>query len=284
MQSSAQGARFLFFTQLAMLVMSALDLACFDLIAPRLGIEQLQRAVSVSEAIWALASLGQLAAIAVFTFERPADERGYGFFALAASAVLTAWFAWSLFFPRSGHDEQFLRAEHLRHAVISVVILALNLSLWFAAARAAGGVSPAWTAAYVLLCGTGTLMALGFAFAPDGWQGRLGPLAMTLMSWFRTALSFSHEGVLLWVLWRAGFAVPQGTTPGANAPAPSATRDFVVGGIWLAGGVLVTLGSFAAASSGGGGRYVITTGAIAYGIGRLIRGLARSGGTDRATR
>jgi len=53
-----------------------------------------------------------------------------------------------------------------------------------------------------------------------------------------------------------------------------ANRDVTVGGAWLVGGVLVTLGSYSlAANSPGGGTYVIASGAMLYGLLRLVRGL-----------
>ena len=60
----------------------------------------------------------------------------------------------------------------------------------------------------------------------------------------------------------------------SQAHARSANRDFTVGGIWLLGGLLVTLVSYGmAASSPGGGHFIIATGAMLYGALRLIRGL-----------
>jgi hypothetical protein len=60
-------------------------------------------------------------------------------------------------------------------------------------------------------------------------------------------------------------------------PAPatpiSPAADFLVGGILLAVGIGVTVVSLAAASNGG--RYVVATGAIAVGVGRIIRGFIR---------
>jgi hypothetical protein len=56
---------------------------------------------------------------------------------------------------------------------------------------------------------------------------------------------------------------------------PSSGNDLVVGSIWLVGGLAVTIGSYAVASGGSGGHYFVTTGAIAYGLARVIRGLTR---------
>jgi hypothetical protein len=68
-----------------------------------------------------------------------------------------------------------------------------------------------------------------------------------------------------------------GLVPMPVAASPG-SRDMLVGGIVLAIGLMVTIGTFAVASSGGlDGRYVITTGPIVYGIVRLVRGIARRG-------
>ena len=60
----------------------------------------------------------------------------------------------------------------------------------------------------------------------------------------------------------------------SQAHARSANRDLTVGGAWLLVGLMVTLGSYSmAASSPGGGHYVIASGAMLYGVFRLLRGL-----------
>jgi len=59
----------------------------------------------------------------------------------------------------------------------------------------------------------------------------------------------------------------------SQAYARSANRDLTVGGLWLLGGLLVTIGSYSlAASSPNGGHFVIATGAMLYGAIRLFRG------------
>jgi hypothetical protein len=88
-------------------------------------------------------------------------------------------------------------------------------------------------------------------------------------------------------LFAVGFGVKQaiGAAPQSEAvraaaglqpmaPVPvSPAADFVVGGILLAVGIGVSMVSYSSAS--GGGRYVVATGAIGVGIGRIIRGLIR---------
>jgi hypothetical protein len=53
-------------------------------------------------------------------------------------------------------------------------------------------------------------------------------------------------------------------------------REMLVGAIWCIGGIVVTVMSYnAAASSPGGGRYVVAYGAIIYGALQFFRGMAR---------
>lgn len=70
----------------------------------------------------------------------------------------------------------------------------------------------------------------------------------------------------------------EAATPRAEAPETPASpaADFGIGAVLLVVGIGVSVASYAVASSGsGGGRYLIATGFIGVGIGRLIRGLIR---------
>ncbi len=64
------------------------------------------------------------------------------------------------------------------------------------------------------------------------------------------------------------------TSPVAEAPA-SPAADFAIGAVLLVIGLGVTAVSMSAAS--GGGRYVVATGAIGVGLGRVIRGFIKLG-------
>lgn len=61
--------------------------------------------------------------------------------------------------------------------------------------------------------------------------------------------------------------------PVAAEPPASLTADFAIGAVILLIGVVVTLVSVSAASNGG--RYLVATGAIGVGLGRIIRGFVR---------
>lgn len=71
----------------------------------------------------------------------------------------------------------------------------------------------------------------------------------------------------------------QGLQPAIETAPASPQLDFVIGGILLVVGIALTLISMEAASNGG--RYVVATGAIAVGLGRIIRGFIRLGRSSR---
>ncbi len=79
-----------------------------------------------------------------------------------------------------------------------------------------------------------------------------------------------------------GSESPSPGAPSTSVPVPeaapvSATADFGIGGALLLGGIVVSVVSYSLASSGGGGRYVVATGLIGVGVGRIIRGFIRLG-------
>lgn len=75
---------------------------------------------------------------------------------------------------------------------------------------------------------------------------------------------------------RSQYAGPVMTVGAAGgATASGALRDFLIGGAFVTGGLAITWASYAAAA-GGGGKYLVTTGALAYGLFRVIRGVVRA--------
>jgi hypothetical protein len=54
-----------------------------------------------------------------------------------------------------------------------------------------------------------------------------------------------------------------------------ANKDMLVGGLWLGGGLLVTVFTYASASNGGGS-YVVTWGALLFGGIQFVKGLMAS--------
>ncbi|MDB5311984.1 MAG: hypothetical protein JWO38_6186 [Gemmataceae bacterium] len=62
--------------------------------------------------------------------------------------------------------------------------------------------------------------------------------------------------------------------PPANAPDDG--RSEFYGGLWCVGGIVVTVGSFLAAATAGGGTYVVAWGAIVFGGIQFLRGMMRT--------
>ncbi|EDM75583.1 hypothetical protein PPSIR1_29016 [Plesiocystis pacifica SIR-1] len=131
----------------------------------------------------------------------------------------------------------------------------------------------------------------GIALAVDLALIFIGPMVMEQVDtpsmkqlWFLVTLASS---AFFWLCWfalpRSAFAdqVPEavviegedGAPPMELGPTHDPTQDLLVGGLWAAGGVLVTVLSFA----GGGidGRAVLAWGPIVYGVFRIIRGLSK---------
>jgi hypothetical protein len=71
-------------------------------------------------------------------------------------------------------------------------------------------------------------------------------------------------------------STPTPSVPIEETPV-SPAADFGIGAALLLGGLVVSVASYSFASSGsGGGRYVVATGLIGVGLGRLIRGIIRA--------
>lgn len=51
-------------------------------------------------------------------------------------------------------------------------------------------------------------------------------------------------------------------------------NDMIIGGLWFAGGLILTIGSYMMVSESGG-RYLITYGPIIYGVIRFFKGVAK---------
>ncbi|MDP2316518.1 MAG: hypothetical protein Q8P41_26735 [Pseudomonadota bacterium] len=85
------------------------------------------------------------------------------------------------------------------------------------------------------------------------------------------------QAVVVWRLSRGGTELPGAAGTGAWPIDPASVAagkgDLLVGGLVLAGGLGVTLAAYLATEAGGA--YIVTTGAIAYGLFRVVRGLFR---------
>jgi len=105
---------------------------------------------------------------------------------------------------------------------------------------------------------------------------------LTWYPWVLTGLSLVSTVATLALVLAARTEIANSTSE-AGVPRPvveerpaSPVADFGIGAVMLVVGIGVSIASYAVASSGsGGGRYLIATGFIGVGVGRLIRGLIR---------
>jgi hypothetical protein len=117
------------------------------------------------------------------------------------------------------------------------------------------------------LGGRDLLMHPAYRFASLG-MGLFNSIAILAAAWAVRETLQSAPGAS-----GVPFTAQAGLVPSAPEPI-SPAADFLIGGILLAVGIGVTVVTMSAAS--GGGRYVVATGAIGVGIGRIIRGVIRS--------
>jgi hypothetical protein len=162
--------------------------------------------------------------------------------------------------------------------------LAVFLSLRWLAAAAGVRARNLELAIFALLALKVAQMVVSIAFLPQIIQ-HSAPGSMravfTAMALGRLALFVILRSLLIVYVLRLASAVEAGATlDGATPPLddvePSAPgrEGLVVGILWLAGGVIVTVGSYTTAVGGyGSGRYVVAWGAIAFGIVRIVRAL-----------
>lgn len=167
-------------------------------------------------------------------------------------------------------------------ALYQALAIATDLTFWFALVRLAATL-PSWaTPAFISTrLGMLALRAPYFLFATEDLSVfHQGPLA-TVLQLIRLPVSVGCQAVVIWSLhqWRVSKRKAPSETP-FEAPitaGSAAQKDLIFGAVWLFGGLIVTAVSYSAASQGGGS-YVVTTGAIAYGLVRLIRGALRAAG------
>jgi len=78
--------------------------------------------------------------------------------------------------------------------------------------------------------------------------------------------------------YRSSLDNPEGEAALPDDADARSSRQMITGALWAVGGLAVTLASYSAASDGpGGGRYMVTYGAIIYGVITFFRGLAGRG-------
>lgn len=161
------------------------------------------------------------------------------------------------------------------------IALAFDVVFWISLEQLLGdrllpALRPAFYVLRIFSLLLGSLNMLPFAIYKS-WL--LAGIIGTLFPWLRLLVTIAWNVVVIVALNTLAQSAP---APGAVAGGPMAPppesdgkTDLIVGALWLGGGLLVTFLSYSAASSGGGGRYVVTTGAIAVGAVRIVRGLVR---------
>lgn len=157
-------------------------------------------------------------------------------------------------------------------------IAARVLTVWLLV-RLLRGVKP-WLSTALVIAGA---VAIGRAlasqlFPQEVWlQVRFSPG----FAWFSLISGVVQSTLLLLAFFTVRASLdhaPDVSSPSAGvapppAGSPTTTNDVTSGALLLAAGVLITLWSYSSAA--GGGRYLIATGAIGVGLGRIIRGLVR---------
>jgi hypothetical protein len=66
----------------------------------------------------------------------------------------------------------------------------------------------------------------------------------------------------------------ESTLPGGQLSQKEGRNDMIIGGLWIVGGLVLTIGSYMMVSESGG-RYLITYGPIIYGIIRFFKGVSK---------
>ena len=155
----------------------------------------------------------------------------------------------------------------------AALYLAFDVAFWLTLTRLlGGGMTRSLHAAFFALRLTYVALTLLELVFEEAF--RKGDL-LVLDQWLSPSLRVAWCAVVLVALHRLSQRASASEASGAPEPAsgPDGKTDLLVGGLLLGGGLLVTLASYSSAS--GGGRYVVTTGAIAVGIVRIVRGLTR---------
>lgn len=272
------GAGGLFYLRAAELVLSLVSFLFFRFALDVIGTESFSTASTAFNFVWISCSVIGLALLIPFSRGRRGTMAGGP--ASAAIVLAAAGIAVEVLFllpDLSIFSGDFGRLLGL--ASISFA-LAFDIVFWLAISRSTSGLASWLAPIYFTLRGFGVLaslpsVALDFEtyrrlFLEDG----LG----TIIGWVRWPIGIAANLIVLSVLRR--LMTGRGTSAIAAAPAPleaqdTSARDLIIGSLWLGGGLIVTVVSYAAAS--GGGRYVITTGAVVYGLIRVIRGLTKLG-------
>jgi hypothetical protein len=229
----------------------------------------------VEQLMWLITTVVMV--VGLFLLSKGVDEKNLALGAAAAWGVSALFAVFSLAVERggSGFGHLFYDANML----VSLVARLLLLSVLVRITQA----TKAWVMPLLATVALLTVMRIGLSLAMsvlavdslrELYMSALFRMGMMGSSLFNSAAIFASA----WVAREALRGAPSAAeghallVPSAAAPI-SPAADFVVGGILLLVGIGVTVVSLAAASNGG--RYVVATGAIGVGLGRLIRGFIR---------
>lgn len=288
--TNVEGARGLFtlrIIELGWFVFSTLAFMLEDSLS--FGSEAILSFSRVSSGVWLLLSIAMLALVIPFARGRRGTAAAGVAQAVVVLTAINLVVDLVQMLPVVGgpnllefaYDSAFFRVWY---AAQYGMFVAVDLCFWLAITRSTKRVPQAFNPLFYVLLGAGVLIAMPRLFIPmTEYYEVLGGALGQLMELLRVGIGIGRSLLIILVLRLLvrgeGVAVAEDGSP-ASSPikegdaVPDRSRDLLIGGLWLGGGLLVTIVSFASASEGGG-RYVVTTGAIAYGLVRLIRGLTR---------
>jgi len=135
-------------------------------------------------------------------------------------------------------------------------------------ALVAGGVGVLRLAAGVAL----SLRLFDYGAVGDWYPLFLGVMGLVSMGGTLALIIGARSAI---VQTATGLAPAVGVARVSHEPV-SPAADLGIGAVLLVVGLAISVGSYALASSSGGGRYLVATGFIGVGVGRLIRGMMRA--------
>ncbi len=246
----------------------------------------LELAMKVLEATWLLLDVAMVVALWPFIVGRR-GTRAYRLAQTALVLIVAAAVVAALSASPTFGGPRLLPAG--KGSPTSLLHLGLfygfHVCFWLALVRATSRATTTYSIIYFTATAATACASVALHILPPEAHGELlmTPVWGEIFGWGRVLLGAVRDLMailVLLMLFRGETSDEEKDAPGEptfSEQAPSASRDLVFGGLWLAGGLLVTVASYSA--SAGGGRYIVTTGAIAYGVVRLVRGLLRSSRT-----
>jgi hypothetical protein len=269
------GARGLFAVRAASLGWYLLSLLIFAL---PLG-ERWQLWLQVTGVVWLMLGAAELAAAVPFSQGRQGTRAETAARALLIALAIAFIFSVIQELPLLGARQMALNnsLERSLGMVHTALFVTGDVCLWLSLTRSLEN-PPSWSAGfYALLSLSAAISLLHQVLTPEHFLKLYqDPLSGALLRYLRPAVGVTLQILPLVLLRRllTGGAAPAGeVAPPQLKGSPG--RDIAIGAIWLGAGLLVTLVSYSAAASENGGRYVVATGAIAYGLSRLVRGFVK---------